>query len=125
MAAAVCDYRPLKRLARKMKKGRADILIRMGRTRDILADLGRRKGKMILVGFAAETGDPVAEAKRKLARKNLDMVVANNVSREDSGFGSDFNRVAVVYRDGTVNNLPRMRKDRLARIIVRRCLGMI
>lgn len=125
MAAAVSDYRPEKRLARKLKKGRPGIVVRMTRTKDILSDLGKRKGRRLLVGFAAETGDPVAEARRKLAGKNLDMVVANDISRGDYGFGSDFNRAAIISRCGTVERLPRMRKDRLARIILRRCLEMM
>ncbi|MDD5557682.1 MAG: phosphopantothenoylcysteine decarboxylase [bacterium] len=125
MAAAVSDYRPRRRLGRKMKKGAPSLAVPMVRTADILAGLGRRKGGRILVGFAAETGDPAAGARRKLREKNLDLVVGNDVSRGDAGFGSDRNRAVLVSRDGPVGRLPLMRKERLAAIIVRRCLAMV
>jgi phosphopantothenoylcysteine decarboxylase / phosphopantothenate---cysteine ligase len=124
MAAAVADYRPEKRLSRKMKKGSRQINVPMVRTGDILAGLGRKKGNGILVGFAAETGALVREARRKLREKNLDMIVANDVSRPDAGFASDYNRVVIIDRDGNVTRLPKMRKDALARIIVRRCFDL-
>jgi phosphopantothenoylcysteine decarboxylase/phosphopantothenate--cysteine ligase len=97
----------------------------MVRTRDILAELGRKKGNSILVGFAAETSDIEREAKRKLGEKNLDLIVANDVSRLDSGFASDYNRAVIIDRMGKVARLPRMRKDALARIIVHRCLDLV
>ena len=125
MAAAVADYRPAKRLSRKMKKGSRQINVPMVRTADILAELGRKKGNGILVGFAAETGAPVREARRKLREKNLDMIVANDISRPDAGFASDYNRAVIIDRVENVTRLPRMRKDALARIIVRRCLGLL
>ena len=125
MAAAVADYRPAKRLSRKMKKGSRQINVPMARTGDILAELGRKKGNGILVGFAAETGAPVREASRKLREKNLDMIVANDISRPGAGFASDYNRAVIIDRVRNVTRLPRMRKDALARIIVRRCLGLL
>lgn len=124
MAAAVADYRPKRRLARKMKKGPQKINVPMVRTGDILAELGRMKGDRILVGFAAETGALVREAGRKLREKNLDMVVANDVSRPGAGFASDYNRAVIIDRAGNVTRLARMRKDALARIIIRRCLAL-
>ncbi len=124
MAAAVADYRPEKRLPRKMKKGSRQIDVRMVKTVDILAELGRKKGSRVLAGFAAETGDPVREAARKLGEKNLDMIVANDVSRPDAGFASDYNRAVIMDRAGNVARLQRMRKDALAAIIVRRCLDL-
>lgn len=124
MAAAVADYRPARRFTRKVKKGPAVVAVRMVRTRDILAELGRRRGRALLVGFAAETGDPLREAERKLREKRLDLVVGNDVSRPAAGFGSDFNEAVLVGRDGARARLPRMRKEQLARLIVRRCLEM-
>ncbi|MCX6338501.1 MAG: hypothetical protein NTX71_01095 [Candidatus Aureabacteria bacterium] len=124
MAAAVADYRPEKRLSRKMKKGSRQINVPMARTGDILAELGRKKGNRILVGFAAETGALVREARRKLREKDLDMIVANDVFRPDAGFASDYNRAVIIDRDGNVTRLARMRKDALARIIIRRCLDL-
>jgi len=125
MAAAVADYRPAKRLSRKMKKGSRQINVPMVRTADILAELGRKKGNRILVGFAAETASLVREAKRKLREKNLDMIVANDVSRRDEGFASDYNRGIIINRAGNITRLPRMRKAALARIIVQRCLSLL
>jgi phosphopantothenoylcysteine decarboxylase/phosphopantothenate--cysteine ligase len=125
MAAAVADYRPAKRLSRKVKKGSRQINVPMVRTGDILAELGRKKGNGILVGFAAETGAPVREASRKLGEKNLDMIVANDISRQGAGFASDYNRAVIIDRVRNVTRLPRMRKDALARIIVRRCLDLL
>ena len=122
MAAAVADYRPEKRLDKKVKKGRGAISVRMVRTPDILALLDKKRRKRLLVGFAAETGSLVREARRKLREKNLDMIVANDVSRRDAGFGSDYNRALIIDKNGTVTRLPRMSKDSLAGIIVRQCL---
>ncbi len=124
MAAAVADYRPARRSRRKLKKGPSSLSVRMVRTPDILAELGRRRGKALLVGFAAETGDPAREAARKLAQKGLDLVIGNDVSRRGSGFGSGFNEAVFVGRNGECERLPRMRKERLARLIVRRCLAL-
>ncbi|MCX6358040.1 MAG: hypothetical protein NT045_09260 [Candidatus Aureabacteria bacterium] len=125
MAAAVADYRPSRTLRRKMKKGPGRISVAMVRTRDILAEMGKGKGKTRLVGFAAETGSIVREATRKLRAKNLDMIVANNISRRDSGFASDFNKAVILHRDGKIERLPLMPKPRLARHIVSRCMEML
>lgn len=124
MAAAVADYRPARRLPRKMKKGAAALSVRMVRTRDILAELGRKKSGGILVGFAAETGRPVPEAERKLREKRLDLIVANDVSRPGTGFASDFNEAFLIDRLGRRERVPRMTKEALARMIVRRCMEM-
>ena len=124
MAAAVADYMPARRLRRKMIKGASALSVKMVRTRDILAELGRRRGRAVLVGFAAETGRLVPEAERKLRAKRLDLIVANDVSRPGAGFGSDFNEAFLIDRHGARDRVPRMTKGRLARLIVRRCLEM-
>lgn len=125
MAAAVADYRPKRRLTGKMKKREGDLTVKMSRTRDILAALGKRDGRHFIVGFAAETGNILKEARRKLTEKNVDMVVGNDVSRPDAGFGSDFNRGVIVERDGSAHRFPLMRKEELARLIIRRCMEKI
>jgi phosphopantothenoylcysteine decarboxylase/phosphopantothenate--cysteine ligase len=99
MAAAVADYTPEARAAGKIEKSDAPMELRLVRTPDILAELGRaRRGGStpVLVGFAAETGDPVARAREKLQRKQADFIVANDISRADAGFEVDMNAVTIV-----------------------------
>ena len=101
MAAAVADYTPAEPSPRKMAKTDGPATLTLQRTRDILADLGRRpsrasSGRPILVGFAAETGDAVARAREKRGRKNVDLIVANDVSRSDAGFDVETNDVTIV-----------------------------
>jgi phosphopantothenoylcysteine decarboxylase / phosphopantothenate---cysteine ligase len=99
MAAAVADYAPEARAAGKIEKNDAPMELRLVRTPDILAELGRaRRGAStpVLVGFAAESGDPVARAKEKLQRKQVDFIVANDISRSDAGFEVDMNAVTIV-----------------------------
>ena len=89
---------------------------------DILAQLGKAKkdSPCTLVGFAAETEDLLVNAKEKLRSKNLDMIVANDVSRSDAGFGTDTNVVKMIYRDGRVESSPLMTKDDMADLILDR-----
>ena len=101
MAAAVADYRPGAPGAEKIKKaGRGRLVVELEPTPDILAELGARRGPQVLVGFAAETGDPAAAARRKLTEKNLDLVVANDVTLPGAGFDVDTNQVEIFTRDG-------------------------
>ncbi len=121
--AAVADWRPAACAARKMKKGEMSGTLRLVRNPDILKTVSlrlRRAGeRKILIGFAAETGDPAAEACRKCREKGLDLVVANDVSEAGSGFGTATNRVAFVLPDGSAERLPLLGKDAVARRIVR------
>ena len=91
-------------------------------TPDILAELGtmRDGSSWVLVGFAAETDDLLLNAREKLEQKNLDMIVANDVSREDAGFESEDNRVKLIHRDGSMEDIPLMRKDEVAHHILDR-----
>lgn len=104
MAAAVADYTPERGAAdAKMPKGDGPLTLTLVRTPDILADLGRARGAAttpILVGFAAETGDPRPRARQKLAAKQIDLIVANDVSREDAGFDTDTNAATFITADG-------------------------
>ncbi|MDD5206045.1 MAG: bifunctional phosphopantothenoylcysteine decarboxylase/phosphopantothenate--cysteine ligase CoaBC [Desulfobacterales bacterium] len=115
-AAAVLDYRPKNPSERKIKKENRSFSIELEPTPDILAELGsgNRGGHRILVGFAAETNALLANAKTKLKKKNLDMIVANDVSRTDAGFDTETNLVKVVYRGGAIEDLPLMSKRQLA-----------
>lgn len=114
MCAAVADFAP-KMVPAKIKKSDRDQLeLRLQRTPDILAEIAKvKKPGQKVIGFAAESGDPVAEAKRKLCDKHLDLVVANDISRADVGFGSDRNQAALVTAKG-VESLPVMSKIDLA-----------
>jgi phosphopantothenoylcysteine decarboxylase/phosphopantothenate--cysteine ligase len=121
-AAAVSDYRPRERAAQKIKKQKEIQSIELVRNPDILAELGNKRGnsRCILVGFSAETEDLLANATEKLRQKNLDMIVANDVSREDAGFESDTNLVKIIYRDGEMEEFPLMAKEEVADQILER-----
>ena len=123
MAAAVADYAPV-RVSQKIAKDGDELVLRMARTPDILADLGRRRAagelpKTLLVGFAAETSDVVARAKEKRRRKQADMIVANDVSRTDRGFDVDQNEVTLVTESGE-EAVPLGSKADIARAIIER-----
>jgi len=122
MAAAVADYTPADGSRdTKIEKGAA-IELRLERTPDILAELGQRRGAArapVLVGFAAETGDPVPAAERKLANKRVDLIVANDVSAPDAGFEVDTNRVTLVTAD-RADALPLLPKVAVAGLVVDR-----
>ncbi len=115
-AAAVSDFRPALRLSSKAKKAAAPREMRLEPTPDILEEIGRAPGKRYLVGFAAETEHLARNAKRKLEEKNLDLVVANSVAEGngDSAFGSDFNQVTLIDREGREDRWPRMSKAEVA-----------
>ncbi len=117
--AAVADYKPAHYQNQKVKKKDGDTVLELTRTKDILAEAGKRKTNQILVGFAAETNDVENYAKQKLTKKNADMIVANNVTQEGAGFGTDTNIVTLIMRDGRVRELPLMSKEQAAKEIIR------
>lgn len=121
-AAAVLDYKPHKTAGHKIKKEDGNQILELVRTPDILEELGRTKdnNQCILVGFAAETENLISNASEKLARKNLDMIVANDVSRDDAGFETDTNLVRILYRNGEKEDLPLMTKTEVANHILGR-----
>lgn len=119
-SAAVSDYRPKVISAHKIKKKEAAHQVELERTADILAELGKKKGDKILVGFAAETHEILAHAREKLQKKNLDMIVVNDVSKKDIGFGSDVNKVTLLLSSGEAVDLPAMSKDDVAHKILDR-----
>lgn len=124
MAAAVADYEPVSVARQKIKKRTKTLTLRLRKTPDILAELGRRKKPgQVLVGFAAETSRLREYAHAKLQAKNLDYVVANRVGLKGSGFESDHNRALVIGRAGIVRRFVRMTKLRLARQLVKFLLG--
>lgn len=118
MAAAVADYRPAAVAADKVKKSDGDMSIPLVRTADILGTIGPRKTHQFLCGFSMETRDMVAHSAEKLRRKNLDMIVANNLKDPGAGFGVDTNLVTFLTPDGGVRQLPLMSKDAVAGAIL-------
>jgi phosphopantothenoylcysteine decarboxylase/phosphopantothenate--cysteine ligase len=115
MAAAVADYRPEVAAPQKIKKDEKPLTLKLVRTDDILMAIsGRRKAEQTIVGFAAETESLEANARGKLASKKLDLIVANDVSRSDSGFEVDTNEASLFRADGRVRKLPLMSKLALA-----------
>lgn len=114
-AAAVADFRPRERGAGKIKKSdRSQVTLELVRNPDILADLGGRRGKALLVGFAAETDDLLANARKKLTDKGVDLIVANDVTEPGAGFGRDTNIVRLLDRQGNIEELPCLPKEEVA-----------
>ena len=113
--AAVADYRPKQFHATKVKKQDGDANIELERTIDILATLGARKTTQVLIGFAAETNNVENYAQQKLVKKNADYIIANDVTEEGAGFGTDTNRVTLFGRDDVRQQYPQMSKQLLAR----------
>ncbi len=123
-AAAVADYRPEIRAEAKMKKKGASLTLALTQNPDILAEMGKIKEERILVGFAAETAALVQNALKKLREKNLDLLVANDVTQEGAGFSVDTNIVKILCRDGSIEDCPLMDKELLADIILDRILAV-
>jgi phosphopantothenoylcysteine decarboxylase/phosphopantothenate--cysteine ligase len=125
MAAAVGDYRPGQVEVKKMKRGQAEVQYHLVQNPDILKGLGRLKTRQVLVGFAAETHDLEAEARRKLQEKNLDLIVANDVNRPDSGFQVDTNEVTLIAREGKAEALPLLSKEEVAERLLNRVAALL
>lgn len=117
--AAVADYRPKYPADQKMKKQDGRQILELERTKDILLELGKKKDKQILVGFAAETDQVEEYAREKLLKKNADLIVANNVKVEGAGFDTETNIVTFFKRDGTTEHLPLMSKKEVAKKILK------
>jgi phosphopantothenoylcysteine decarboxylase/phosphopantothenate--cysteine ligase len=119
-AAAVADYRPAIQLPNKLKKAQASLNVELVRTPDILKNVAdAKKDGLLIVGFAAETEDVLANAREKLRAKNLDAIVANDVTRTDAGFDTVNNEVTIISRDGRAPiHVPLMNKTRVANIIL-------
>lgn len=124
MAAAVADYRPAAVHANKIKRSEGRVTLDLEPTADILAELGRAKGQAVIVGFAAETGQLVQNARDKLQRKGADMIVANDVTQEGAGFDTDTNIVTLVMRDGRDIPLPKMTKREVADKILDQAISL-
>jgi len=117
-SAAVSDYRSKEVLFRKMKKGKKEHTLTMVQNPDILAGIGKMKGKRIVVGFAVETDNEEENAKEKMRSKNLDMIVLNNPAEPGAGFASDTNKVTIFAPRKKALKLPLMTKTEVANVII-------
>jgi len=117
MAAAVSDFTPASVSSEKLKKEDVEPVIQLEKTVDILKELGQRKEWQFLVGFAAESGPVREKARKKLQEKGLDLIVGNNISRDDQGFQSEFNQVILIDCEGKEEELPRLPKTEIASIL--------
>jgi phosphopantothenoylcysteine decarboxylase / phosphopantothenate---cysteine ligase len=125
MAAAVADYQPAEAVGEKIKRRHNDnISLPLIRTPDILAEVGSRPG-FVKVGFAAETHELIANAQKKIADKQLDLIVANDITATDAGFASDDNRVVILDAAGAQHELPLMSKYEVAWHILDRVVGLL
>ncbi len=125
MAAAVADFRPQNTLQEKIKKTNGTYILKLEKNPDILKELGEKKGEHILVGFAAETSELMENAGQKLKEKNLDIIVANDVTQPGAGFGTDTNIVKILDARGRVRKLPLLSKDEVANIILDQVVKLV
>ena len=123
--AAVSDYRPLATSSQKLKKSQKTLTLELGKTVDILKELGQRKTNQVLVGFAAETEELDKNANKKLTEKNLDIIAGNLIGVPGSGFQCDTNKVILYYRDGSREELAVMAKEALAHILLDRAVARL
>lgn len=125
MAAAVADWAPRSAAPLKIKKGDEPPRLELVETPDILSRLAQAKGDRLLIGFAAETDHLLENARDKLRRKNLDLIVANDVTDEGAGFAVDTNRITILDRSGAEDPLPLLTKDRAAEAILDRVASLL
>jgi phosphopantothenoylcysteine decarboxylase/phosphopantothenate--cysteine ligase len=119
MCAAVADYKAKNISPSKIKKGDTNFSLELIPTRDILGSLSKRDRQFLVVGFAAETNDVEKNAQKKLHEKNCDIIVANDVSRANSGMESDENEVTILFRNGEKEKISRAPKQMIARKLVK------
>jgi phosphopantothenoylcysteine decarboxylase/phosphopantothenate--cysteine ligase len=125
MTAAVSDFTPGKVSSGKIKKQETELSLNLKRTPDILKEMGKQKGKKVLVGFAVETEDEIQNAKSKLKEKNLDLIIVNNPNIKGAGFEVDTNMATLIDRKGKAERLPLMSKKELAEKIIDRMVKLL
>ena len=124
-AAAVADYCPTESAMEKIKKDKKTLSLELKNNPDIIAEIGKNKGNRILVGFAMETQNLLANAQEKLKKKNMDLIVANNLREEGAGFRTDTNIITIIDRTGKTESLGKMTKIEAAGIILDRVKTII
>ena len=125
MAAAVSDYKPVSFSEKKIKKDNNELNIKLEKTTDILFELGKTKKKQILVGFALENNEELSNAKNKLEKKNLDLIVLNSLNDKGAGFGYDTNKITVIDCLGNVTPYKLKKKDEVARDIFKHIIELM
>ena len=124
-AAAVADYRPKEVAANKIKKNNEELTLVLEKNPDILLELGKlKKPDQVLVGFAAETQKLLEYAKAKLEKKNLDFIVANDITKPNAGFNTETNLIKILARDGSIEEFQLLSKHKLAAIILDRIMAL-
>ncbi len=118
LSAAVADYRPAHVASQKIKKKEGELILQLEKTKDILASLGEIKEDQFLVGFALETENELENAKTKLKKKNLDLIVLNSLNDKGAGFGTDTNKVTFITKDNKVIPFPVKSKKEVANDIL-------
>ena len=124
-AAAVADYRPKVIASEKIKKDDKPRSIELVRNPDIIAEIGQNKKNIVLVGFAMETKDLLANAREKLEKKNMDLIVANSLREKGAGFKTDTNKITIIDREGDIQSLPLMSKIETAEKILEKVEGLL
>ena len=117
-SAAVADYKPKSYSDKKIKKKDSDLRIDLCRNKDIAQELGKIKGNKVLVGFAAETNDVLENAAKKIKKKNLDFIVANDLTMQGAGFSTETNIVKIIEADGSIKEYPKLLKSEVGDIIL-------
>lgn len=117
-SAAVADYKPKSYSDKKIKKKDFDLSIELCRNKDVAQELGKIKGDKVLVGFAAETNDVLENATKKIKKKNLDFIVANDLTMQGAGFSTETNIVKIIEADGRINEYPKLLKSEVGDIIL-------
>ena len=124
-SAAVADYKPKYYSNKKIKKSKDDLVIELDRNKDIAQEIGKIKKDKILVGFAAETNDLIENANIKIKKKNLDFIVANDLTKEGAGFGVDTNIVKIIDKEGSIIEYPKMKKEEVANVILDKIASLL
>ncbi len=125
-SAAVADFTPDISASRKIKRGKGDFSIRLKPTKDIAAELGKKKREdQFFIGFALETNDGLKNATGKLKMKNLDLIVLNSLEDEGAGFGTETNKVMLIDKSGNIDNFGLKLKTEVARDIVEKTIKML
>ena len=125
MSAAVADYTPARVASNKLKKETSSLALQLSPTTDILLNLSATKGKRIHIGFALETENGLENARKKLAEKNLDIIVLNSAAQAGAGIGADTNIITLIDSGGETTDYPMMSKHECARVIVERVAGLV